>query len=192
MIVKKFELFVNHNNTSGVVQVVQEDASGRPIDPIALIVDSEFVMAFASLFSEAQQSAITTLTAEKAEAKAERNEAVTANETTTALATKLASEKTKLTSDLATANANLATAQVESDAAKQEVIDIYELLGADPNIVALKKQQAIAQAEKEIADAIKRKDDLVNAALPIEGLAEAVDILDEISQITRGVTVPTT
>lgn len=81
MTVKKFELFVNHNNTSGVVQVVQEDASGRLVDPISLIVNEAFVMAFASLFSAAQQAAVTTLTAEKATAITARDVAISEKET---------------------------------------------------------------------------------------------------------------
>ena len=50
----------------------------------------------------------------------------------------------------------------ERDAAKQELADIYELLGADPKIAEIKKQQAFDKAELEIAEAIKRKNDLVN------------------------------
>jgi len=57
---------------------------------------------------------------------------------------------------------DLALAKIDRDTAKQEVVDIYELLGANPNIAAIKKQQAIAKVESEIAEAIKRKDDLFN------------------------------
>jgi len=57
---------------------------------------------------------------------------------------------------------DLALAKIDRDTAKQEVADIYELLGADPKIAAIKKQQAIAKVESEIAEVIKRKDDLVN------------------------------
>jgi len=110
------------------------------------------------VFAVAQQARITELEAIKSALETEKATVISERDT----ATKTVET---LSANLATANASLATATAERDAAKQELIDIYELLGADPNIAALKKQRAIAEAEKEIADAIKRKEDLVN---PVE------------------------
>jgi len=99
MLVKKFELFVNHANTSGVVQVNQEDASGRPIDPISLTVSEDFVMAFADLFSEAQQAAVTTLTTAKITLATELALAVTAKQTLETQVATLTSEKQVLSNE---------------------------------------------------------------------------------------------
>jgi hypothetical protein len=65
MQVTRFELYIKYTNETGVVQVILTDDSGRTVDPISLLVDSEFVMSFSELFSQSQQQTITTLTAEK-------------------------------------------------------------------------------------------------------------------------------
>ena len=65
MQVTRFELYIKYTNETGVVQVILTDESGRTVDPIFLLVDSEFVMSFSELFSQSQQQTITTLTAEK-------------------------------------------------------------------------------------------------------------------------------
>lgn len=85
----------------------------------------------------------------------------------------LTAEKFALQTQADKANANyrtaidlltvdLVTASIDRDLAKNEVADIYELLGADPKIADIKKQREIAKVEAEIAEAIERKDDLVN------------------------------
>lgn len=63
--VQKFELYIEYNTGTGVVQVIQTDDEGRPVDPISLQVSSEFVMTFSNLFSASQQAAIAALTTEK-------------------------------------------------------------------------------------------------------------------------------
>jgi len=78
----------------------------------------------------------------------------------------------KLSDDLTTLQTDLATSRIDRDLAKQELADIYDLLGADPKIAEIKKQQAIARIESEIASAIKRKDDLVNP--------RAIEVAEEI------------
>jgi len=114
------------------------------------------------VFAVAQQARITELEAIKATLEKEKAIAITERDAATQAVETWNAEKASLTTNLATAKANLTTAQVERNSAKQEVADIYDLLGADPKIAAIKKQQAIAKVESEIAEAIKRKDDLVN------------------------------
>jgi hypothetical protein len=65
MQVQKFELYIKYDTETGVVQVIQTDNLGRTIDPIALQVTKEFIMTFASLFSDEQQTAIVNLSNQK-------------------------------------------------------------------------------------------------------------------------------
>ena len=65
MFVKKFDLFIDHANDRGVIQVNASDSQGRSLEPFSLIVDSEFVMAFSNLISLEQSETIAALNTEK-------------------------------------------------------------------------------------------------------------------------------
>jgi len=136
MRVAKFELFIDNLNNQGVAQVVQQDASGRLVDPISLIVDEEFVMAFASLFSEAQQTAITTLTTEKATAIQERDAAVAAKETAQAQAANQAATLQAQVATLNTEKSNLQTQVNAIPALQAKISQLLAEVNFDPRVIS--------------------------------------------------------
>jgi hypothetical protein len=62
MQVQRFEIYIKHNDEIGVIQIIQTDINGNLIDPISLMVSSEFIMAFTNLLDTELHNTNTVLT----------------------------------------------------------------------------------------------------------------------------------